>query len=126
VAPLPAINAPISKPSHQRHLQLLTSLSKYSAKLANIDTPYYRVGVNPKGPSSTANAKDKADRATTEQVLDPRTRVILYKMIGRGLMGEMNGCVSTGKEVSLRRINVTRSGSKICSHRQMYIMPSHL
>ena len=42
--------------------------------------------------------KDKADRATTEQVLDPRTRIILFKMIGRGLLFEVNGCVSTGKE----------------------------
>lgn len=57
------------------------------------------VGVNRKGPSASANAKDKADRATTEQVLDPRTRIILFKMIGRGLIHEVNGCVSTGKEV---------------------------
>jgi RIO kinase 1 len=58
------------------------------------------VGVNRKGPSSYANAKDKSDRATNEQVLDPRTRIILFKMIGRGLIHEVNGCVSTGKEVS--------------------------
>ena len=57
------------------------------------------VGINRKGPSSYANAKDKSDRATSEQVLDPRTRVILFKMIGRGLIQEVNGCVSTGKEV---------------------------
>jgi len=57
------------------------------------------VGVNRKGPSSYANMKDKSDRATNEQVLDPRTRIILFKMIGRGLVHEVNGCVSTGKEV---------------------------
>ena len=57
------------------------------------------MGVNRKGPSANANMKDKADRATTEQVLDPRTRIILFKMIGRGLLFEVNGCVSTGKEV---------------------------
>ena len=57
------------------------------------------VGVNRKGPSSYANMKDKSDRATNEQVLDPRTRIILFKMIGRGLIHEVNGCVSTGKEV---------------------------
>ncbi len=57
------------------------------------------VGVNKKGPSSYANMKDKSDRATNEQVLDPRTRIILFKMIGRGLIQEVNGCVSTGKEV---------------------------
>jgi RIO kinase 1 len=94
----------------------LTALSKYSSRIANIDVPYSRpdddsntapngdrfklgVSVNRKGPSSVANQKDKADRATTEQVLDPRTRIILFKMIGRGLVKEINGCVSTGKEV---------------------------
>lgn len=55
--------------------------------------------MNPKGPSATANQKDKSDRATSENVLDPRTMIILYKMIGRGLVKEINGCVSTGKEV---------------------------
>jgi len=59
------------------------------------------VGVNRKGPSSYANMKDKSDRATNEQVLDPRTRIILFKMIGRGLIHEVNGCVSTGKEANV-------------------------
>ena len=48
--------------------------------------------------------KDKSDRATSEQVLDPRTRIILFKMIGRGLIYEVNGCVSTGKEVCRQSI----------------------
>jgi len=45
--------------------------------------------------------KDKQDRATQEQVLDPRTRVILLKMINRGLIESVNGCVSTGKEANV-------------------------
>lgn len=45
-------------------------------------------------------SKDKSDRATTEQVLDPRTRLVLLKMLGRGLLELVEGCVSTGKEVS--------------------------
>jgi RIO kinase 1 len=57
------------------------------------------VSVNRKGASQYANLKDKSDRATNEQVLDPRTRIILFKMIGRELIYEVNGCVSTGKEV---------------------------
>jgi hypothetical protein len=57
------------------------------------------ISTNKKGPSERANMKDKSDRATNEQVLDPRTRLILFKMIGRGLISEVNGCVSTGKEV---------------------------
>jgi len=78
----------------------LAALAKYNSRLAKIDVPYVMgVGVNRKGPSAHANLKDKSDRATNEQVLDPRTRLILFKMIGRGLIHEVNGCVSTGKEV---------------------------
>jgi RIO kinase 1 len=43
----------------------------------------------------------KQDRATTEQVLDPRTRMILYKMINNGTVYSINGCVSTGKEANV-------------------------
>jgi RIO kinase 1 len=103
VASLPAVNKPRAAqavPTKLSHQQQLDSLSKYSSKIANIDMPYMlRAGVNPKGASQTANLKDKSDRATNEQVLDPRTRIILFKMIGRGLVSEINGCVSTGKEV---------------------------
>lgn len=45
--------------------------------------------------------KEKADRATNEQVLDPRTRMILYKMLNRGILESINGCVSTGKEANV-------------------------
>lgn len=45
--------------------------------------------------------KDKADRATVQQVLDPRTLLILYKMIRRELLTEINGCISTGKEANV-------------------------
>uniref|UniRef100_A0A1D5R5A3 Serine/threonine-protein kinase RIO1 n=1 Tax=Macaca mulatta TaxID=9544 RepID=A0A1D5R5A3_MACMU len=45
--------------------------------------------------------KDKADRATVEQVLDPRTRMILFKMLTRGIITEINGCISTGKEANV-------------------------
>lgn len=45
--------------------------------------------------------KDKKDRATTEQVLDPRTRVILMKLLNNGVISEINGCISTGKEANV-------------------------
>ncbi|KAH9922804.1 RIO1-domain-containing protein [Epithele typhae] len=113
VASLPAVNRP--RPSktvpttatNQQHSKdktenQLQALSKYSSRLRNLDMPYdLGVGVNRKGPSATANMKDKSDRATNEQVLDPRTRIILFKMIGRGLIYEVNGCVSTGKEANV-------------------------
>ncbi|KAG1667555.1 hypothetical protein FOA52_014635 [Chlamydomonas sp. UWO 241] len=48
-----------------------------------------------------AAGKDKADRATVEQAIDPRTRMVLFKMLNRGLFSEINGCVSTGKEANV-------------------------
>lgn len=45
--------------------------------------------------------KDKQDRATAEQVMDPRTRMILYKLMNRGFVAEINGCISTGKEANV-------------------------
>lgn len=117
VATLPAVNRPRPKPSsaptsqQQQHAKdktenQLQALSKYSSRLRNLDMPYdLGVGVNRKGPSATANMKDKSDRATSEQVLDPRTRIILFKMIGRGFIYEVNGCVSTGKEVGEREFS---------------------
>lgn len=81
------------------------------------------VGVNRKGPSSYANQKDKSDRATNEQVLDPRTRIILFKMIGRGLIHEVNGCVSTGKEVCGPNFICRKLYSRLHIDRPMYTMP---
>lgn len=45
--------------------------------------------------------KDKHDRATVEQVLDPRTRMILFKLLNQGVIAEINGCISTGKEANV-------------------------
>lgn len=45
--------------------------------------------------------KDKADRATSEQVMDPRTRMILFKLLNRGTIKQIDGCISTGKEANV-------------------------
>ncbi|GJQ74979.1 hypothetical protein Trydic_g9604 [Trypoxylus dichotomus] len=42
--------------------------------------------------------KDKHDRATAEQVMDPRTRMILFKLLNRGVISEINGCISTDRD----------------------------
>ena len=59
------------------------------------------LGISKKAEGNRVRKKDKADRATTEQVLDPRTRIILFKLLSRGLISEVNGCVSTGKEANV-------------------------
>ena len=51
--------------------------------------------------SSAIRARDRADRATVEQVLDPRTRMVLFKMLNRGVFSEIQGCISTGKEANV-------------------------
>ena len=44
---------------------------------------------------------DRNDRATSEQVLDPRTRLILFKLLNTGLLEKLDGCLSTGKEANV-------------------------
>lgn len=44
---------------------------------------------------------DRNDRATSEQVLDPRTRLILFKMLSTGFLEKLDGCLSTGKEANV-------------------------
>ncbi|VDL78325.1 unnamed protein product [Nippostrongylus brasiliensis] len=45
--------------------------------------------------------KDRADRATVEQVLDPRTRLVLFRLLQRGTLTNIHGCISTGKEANV-------------------------
>ncbi|KAL1557092.1 non-specific serine/threonine protein kinase [Salvia divinorum] len=44
---------------------------------------------------------EKADRATVEQAIDPRTRMVLFKMLNKGIFNDINGCISTGKEANV-------------------------
>ncbi|KAL7557913.1 hypothetical protein ACA910_009227 [Epithemia clementina (nom. ined.)] len=54
------------------------------------------------------------DRATAEQVLDPRTRLILFKMLSRGFLQKIDGCLSTGKEANVYYAKAgTHSNNKI-------------
>lgn len=66
--------------------------------------------------SNQHSDKDKADRATVEQVLDPRTRNILFKLLNRNVIFEIHGCISTGKEA-----NVYHSTTEDGSHRAIKI-----
>lgn len=68
----------------------ISSLAKHAAKIRLEG-----------GISTKTHGKDKSDRATSEQVLDPRTRMILLQMINRGVVSEVNGCLSTGKEANV-------------------------
>ena len=69
----------------------ITSLAKHAGKIR----------LEGGGEKEKTHGKDKSDRATSEQVLDPRTRMILLQMINRGIVSEVNGCLSTGKEANV-------------------------
>ncbi|EGG21998.1 putative protein serine/threonine kinase [Cavenderia fasciculata] len=75
--------------------------------------------------------QDKENRATSEQVLDPRTRLMLFKMINKGDLSEINGCISTGKEANVyhavagdgeeRAIKVYKTSILVFKDRDRYV-----
>lgn len=46
----------------------------------------------------SARLHEKKEHSTAEQAVDPRTRLLMYKMVSSGLLENINGCISTGKE----------------------------
>ncbi|PKA47291.1 RIO kinase 1 [Apostasia shenzhenica] len=89
--------------------------------MSNSVTTAIRESVREAAIGRTKNT-EKADRATVEQVqlsihftslycpfvdlyievaIDPRTRMVLFKMLNRGVFNNINGCISTGKEANV-------------------------
>uniref|UniRef100_H3CBM8 Serine/threonine-protein kinase RIO1 n=1 Tax=Tetraodon nigroviridis TaxID=99883 RepID=H3CBM8_TETNG len=94
------------------------ALSRYEHKI-NLDRLNYADSVTNRVSSMQKQkdahmyrVKDKSDRATVEQVLDPRTRMILFKMLSRGVIGEIHGCVSTGKEANVYHASTAAGDSR--------------
>lgn len=83
--------------------------------------------------------KDKADRATSELVLDQRTRMILLQMINRGVVSEIHGAISTGKEANVygavlheedgqalqRAVKIYKTSILVFKDREKYITGEH-
>uniref|UniRef100_A0A803MF42 Arabidopsis retrotransposon Orf1 C-terminal domain-containing protein n=1 Tax=Chenopodium quinoa TaxID=63459 RepID=A0A803MF42_CHEQI len=84
--------------------------------MSNSVTTAIRESVRGMAIGKTKNT-EKADRATVEQAshgstdtfttsdleplktaIDPRTRMVLFKMLNRWVFNDINGCISTGKE----------------------------
>jgi RIO kinase 1 len=57
--------------------------------------------IQAKSETSKVRHKGKEDRATVEQVMDPRTRMILFKLMNTEFLQSIDGCVSTGKEANV-------------------------
>jgi RIO kinase 1 len=93
----PAAGAHAQKPSANTTASLddqVASLARHAGKI--------RLTGRMTGASGgDARDKDKADRATTEQVLDRRTQMILLQLINRGAISELHGVISTGKEANV-------------------------
>ncbi|KAK5100273.1 Serine/threonine-protein kinase rio1 [Lithohypha guttulata] len=82
----------------------VASLSRHAAKLKLEDK--YMGTTHGKG-------ADKSERATAEQVLDPRTRMLLLQMINRNIVSEINGVISTGKEANVyHALSVDENGNE--------------
>ena len=85
----------------------------------NLNEDYSTTLLNPKLDKDRGQYSDRANRAVAEQVLDPRIRMILLKMINQNIIYQVNGCVSTGKEANVYHA-LTESGE----HRAIKIYKS--
>ncbi|KAA8910283.1 RIO1 family-domain-containing protein [Sphaerosporella brunnea] len=99
------VNAAVQKQA--RVTDHITKLSQFAG----------RIKLDDLGPAGTgggqAKSTDKSDRATSEQVLDPRTRMILLQLINRGHINTINGVISTGKEANVYHALAEESGKHI-------------
>ncbi|XP_078253857.1 serine/threonine-protein kinase RIO1 [Rhinoraja longicauda] len=93
----------LRKFEHKINLDILnfpdSVINRVTGKSRQKQTDMYRV-------------KDKSDRATVEQVLDPRTRMILFKMLSRGVFSQIHGCISTGKEANVYHATANNGESR--------------
>ena len=58
------------------------------------------------------------DRATSEQVLDPRTRLILFKLVSTAFVDKIDGCLSTGKEANVYYAKAGKHGKTMSTQIQ--------
>ena len=72
----------------------IMSLSRHAGKLRLDDQ---QSGLQ----TSHGRGAERGDRATNEQVLDPRTRILMLQMLNRNIVSEVHGCISTGKEANV-------------------------
>ncbi|XP_064624994.1 serine/threonine-protein kinase RIO1-like [Lineus longissimus] len=77
------------------------NVEKYAGPTMSSSASSKLIENSKKADADRYRSRDKADRATVEQVMDPRTRMILFKLISRGVISEINGCISTGKEANV-------------------------
>ena len=97
-----------SSSSMQKHLTESTSLINLNSKSSSsalssmshaVSNQKHKMQNLSLSKSSSHTGRD--DRATSEQCLDPRTRLILFRMLSSGFLELIDGCLSTGKEANV-------------------------
>jgi len=114
----------------------ITSLSRHAGKMQLEDLDF-----SGGGGGGHRKGRDRSERATVEQALDPKTRMLLLQMINRNVVSEINGCISTGKEANVyhavtisddveqppkhRAIKVYKTAILVFKDRDRYISGEH-
>lgn len=81
--------------------RLNISHSGEHANIQILDRHSHNINTDELSFTRSKTSKDKANRATVENVLDPRTMRFLKSLMTRGVISEFNGCLSTGKEANV-------------------------
>lgn len=131
-----SVNKNLLSAKYEQSTKLLKRF-EHRINLGNLEGPVIQenvtsnlLGLSKSLERSRIRTKDKADRATTEQALDPRTRMILFKMISRHVISDIHGCISTGKEANVyyatstegeRAIKVYKTSILVFKDRDKYV-----
>ncbi|SPQ96900.1 unnamed protein product (mitochondrion) [Plasmodiophora brassicae] len=101
--------------------------------MSGADDDWYDAG--PEVQRTTAGpGHGKEERATTDQCLDHRTRLILFKMLNTGVLSDIGGCISTGKEANVYRavgndeqlaVKVFKTAILVFKDRERYVVGEH-
>ncbi|KAL1506710.1 hypothetical protein ABEB36_006023 [Hypothenemus hampei] len=95
-----------SQPQSRSHFQPTNKILKGYEHKINVEmyqgsAATHLIKHEKKSESNRCRNKDKSDRATTDGCLDVLTIGTICKLIKKGYISEVNGCVATGKEASV-------------------------
>jgi len=118
-------------------VSMSTNIKHYQPKANSKYLDNFELGYYNKSSKYVENEKfykkDKSDRATVENVLDPRTRTILSKLLKEKLT-TMDGVISTGKEANVyhamageshKAIKIYKTSIMVFKDRDRYITGEH-
>lgn len=94
---IPESQKPKANPQLNTRSAVDDHVKTLSAHTAKLKLSHVEAGLGGK----SQGGAEKSDRATSEQVLDPRTRMLLLQMLNRNIVSEINGVISTGKEANV-------------------------